>query len=335
MSQGILLVNLGTPESPETSDIRDYFIEFLMDPYVINLPWVFRTLIVYGFILPFRPARTSRAYKKIWNSAGLETGSPLLYNGRNCAKKLSELINSPVEIAMRYGKPSLETAIDNLTKSGASSIKLVPLYPQYAESTWKTTIEKVHHLVGSQTNLDIIKPFFNNKYYLDSQAQIYDRFMPQRFDYLLFSYHGLPNSQIKKADPTKNHCLQSKDCCENDSKAHETCYRYQSLSTSREIAKRLSLDEKTYGTSFQSRVGATPWLVPQTDKVLAELPSRGIHHLAIACPAFVADNLETIEEIGIVGKKTFLEAGGKSFTLLPCLNSEPEWIRALQQIIRK
>ena len=335
MSQGILLVNLGTPNSPEIKDIRNYFIEFLMDPYVINLPWVFRTLIVYGFILPFRPSRTSRAYKKIWNSAGLETGSPLLHHGKNCAIKLSELLNIPVEIGMRYGNPSLERAIDNLTKSGASSITLVPLYPQYAESTWRTTIEKVRHLAESKISLEIINPFFDNQYYLDSQAQIYSRFLPQHFDYLLFSYHGLPNSQIKKADPTKNHCLQSIDCCEKVSEAHQTCYRYQSLYTSREIAKRLGLDEKSYGTSFQSRVGATPWLVPQTDKVLAELPSRGIHHLAIACPAFVADNLETIEEIGIVGKEIFFEAGGESFTLLPCLNSEPEWINTLQQIITK
>ena len=330
MSRGVLLVNLGTPASCATTDVRAYLAEFLSDPYVIDLPGPLRTLVVRGFILPFRPKRSAMAYQSIWDAAGPGTGSPLLHYSRLLATRLDELLaDMPVALAMRYGKPGIGAALAELDRAGVSELLLIALYPQHADSTRATTIEAVRGQLPSGMSLTILPPFFEDPDYLAAQASVIRRHLPERWDHLLLSYHGLPERHLIKADPTGNHCLQSPDCCEVPSTAHPTCYRHQVLTTSRRLATLLAVADERYSVSFQSRLGRLPWLAPYTDQVLARLPSEGVRHLAVACPAFVADNLETLEEIGIAGRQTFIEAGGESFTLIPCLNDDPDWVAVL------
>lgn len=329
MSRGILLVNLGTPASSSTADVRRYLGEFLMDPYVLDVPWPVRRLIVSCFILPFRPKRSAEAYGKIWDHEGPGTGSPLLYHGRKLRSALSSQLAMPCALAMRYGEPSLADGIAYLRDQGVSELLLVPLYPQYADSTCTTTVERVKQLAGDRMTLEVLPPFYDRDDYVAAQAGVIRDHMPPQWDHLLLSYHGLPERHLTRADPTGKHCLQRADCCTTPSPAHTTCYRHQCLMTTQRIAETLALAADRYSMSFQSRLGRLPWLTPYTDQVLQDLPARGVKHLLVACPAFVADNLETLEEIGLAGKETFMTAGGESYTLAPCLNSRPTWVAAL------
>ena len=230
---------------------------------------------------------------------------------------------------MRYGQPNIQDAIARLLKRGISRLKLVCLYPQHADSTRQTTIEAVFATLPDSVQLEVIPPFYDDPDYLDAQAGVIRRHLPADCDHLLLSYHGLPERHLTRTDPTGSHCLASPDCCEVASSAHATCYRHQARVTSRLLAERLGLPPERWSVSYQSRLGRLPWLEPYTDQVLAELPKRGVRHLAVACPAFVADNLETLEEIGMAGRETFLEAGGESFQLIPCLNDDGAWVQIL------
>lgn len=326
MTQGVLLVNLGTPASTSVADVRAYLKTFLTDPYVIDLPWALRQLIVRAFILPLRPRRSAEAYEKIWDAAGPGTGSPLMHHSLALRDALrARLADTPCELAMRYGEPSLDRAIADLGARGVNQIRLVCLYPQHADSTRQTTIEAVRAQLPAGMSLIVQPPFFDDPGYLDALAAVIRRHLPERCDHLLLSYHGLPERHLTRTDPTGSHCLASPDCCETPSTAHATCYRHQARQTSRALARRLGLADDRWSTSYQSRLGRMPWLSPYTDEVLESLPDRGIRHLAVACPAFVADNLETLEEIGMTGRDIFLAAGGESFTLIPCLNDDPAW----------
>ena len=330
MTTGYLLVNLGTPASTAVSDVRAYLREFLTDPYVIDVPTPIRQLIVNAFILPFRPRRSAEAYAKIWDAAGAGTGSPLLHYSRQLHEAvLSQVNGAPCEIAMRYGKPGIPDALERLLAQNVTSIRLVCLYPQHADSTRTTTIEAVRQAVPASVEVQVIPPFFDDADYLNAQADVIKRHLPAEWDHLLLSYHGLPERHLTQADPTGSHCLSRPDCCEVASAAHATCYRHQARVTSQLLADRLGLTSERWSVSYQSRLGRLPWLEPYTDQVLAELPAKGVRHLAVACPAFVADNLETLEEIGIAGQETFLEAGGESFHLIPCLNDDPAWVSTL------
>ena len=331
MTTGYLLVNLGTPASTRVADVRAYLGEFLTDPYVIDLPTPLRQILVRAVILPFRPKRSAEAYAKIWDAAGADTGSPLLHFSRALERALSDrLAGAPCELAMRYGAPGIDDAVGRLLARGISRLKLLCLYPQHADSTRQTTIEAVTRALHGKAELEVIPPFFDDPAYLSVQADVIRRHLPDRWDHLLLSYHGLPEAHLKRADPTGSHCLASADCCETSSIAHETCYRHQARVTSAGLARILGLTEDQWSVSYQSRLGRLPWLTPYTDQVLAGLPERGIRHLAVACPAFVADNLETLEEIGMAGRELFLEAGGETFTLIPCLNDEPGWVSVLE-----
>jgi ferrochelatase len=330
MSRGVLLVNLGTPASPAVPDVRSYLGEFLTDPYVIDLPAPLRQLLVRAFILPFRPRQSAAAYRKIWDAAGSGTGSPLLHHSQALADAVAAALSDvPCELAMRYGDPAIPDALRRLAARGVTEVLLIPLYPQYAESTWETTIQAARAALGPGLSLTVMAPYFDDPDYLEVQAALIRTHLPQSWDHLLLSYHGLPERHLQKADPTGNHCLQTPDCCETPSQAHRTCYRHQVLVTSRHLAAALGLTGERYSVSFQSRLGRLPWLSPYTDQVLTELPERGVRDLVVACPAFVADNLETLEEIGMAGRDLFLGAGGRSFHLIPCLNSEPGWVSVL------
>ncbi len=332
MQRGILLVNLGTPESTSVSDVRRYLGEFLMDRHVVDVPWLIRKLIVSGFILPTRPKQSAHAYAQIWDAAGPQTGSPLLHYSRELLDALAARSEIPCELAMRYGKPGISAAIDRLQAQGVDQLLLVALYPQYADSTIGTTVEAVSAILPDSMQLQVLEPFYDHPGYVAAHAKVIADHLPQTWDHLLLSYHGLPERHLTQADPTGSHCLKTPDCCQQPSVAHATCYRHQVYATSQRLAAALNIDDDRYSVSFQSRLGRLPWLTPYTDKMLETLPGKGVTRLAVACPAFVADNLETLEEIGITGKKSFLDAGGEEFTLIPCLNSDPAWVEALEEL---
>lgn len=329
MACGILLVNLGTPASTATADVRRYLNDFLMDPYVLDTPWPLRRAIVSGFILPFRPARSAEAYEKIWDHAGSGTGSPLLHYSRKLESAVRETLECPVELAMRYGDPSLNSAVNTLQEQGVDELLLVPLYPQFADSTCGTTVRAVKKLIPTWMKLHVLSPFHARRGYIQALARSVQDHLPESWNHLLLSYHGLPERHITRADPTGRHCLQSPDCCRIPSPAHATCYRHQCLRTSELLTDELGIERERYTVSFQSRLGRLPWLRPYTDEILAALPDQGVKNLVVACPAFVADNLETLEEIGMTGRETFLNAGGERYTLVPCLNDRPDWVAAL------
>lgn len=329
MSRGILLVNLGTPASTQTADVRAYLAEFLMDPHVIDLPWPLRALLVYGAILPTRPKRSAAAYRAIWDAAGHGTGSPLTHYSRTLSTALEARTGLPCALAMRYGQPAIAPTLDALAAAGVTKLLLVTLYPQHAASTRTTTIEAVRTALPSGMTLDVLPPFYDRPDYIRAQAESIASHLPERWDHLLLSYHGLPERHLTRADPTGKHCLSSADCCERPSPAHATCYRHQVRRTSTLLIEALGVDPARVTTSYQSRLGRAQWLTPYTDATLAHLAEQGVRHLAVACPAFVADNLETLEEIGMAGRDTFLEAGGESFTLLPCLNDDAAWVAVL------
>lgn len=328
-----MLLNLGSPASPAIPDVRRYLDEFLMDPRIIDSPWLVRRLIVSGFILPFRPKRTSAAYNKIWLDEAI--GSPLLKHSQALADAVAAKNRDPVVLAMRYGQPSVAHALAALPKD-TNELILVPLYPQHADSTTTTSIEAVQAKLAAAGRVMEVKPvpaFYADAGYLDAQAAVIQDHLPADVDKLLFSYHGLPERHLTRTDPTGSHCLQREDCCERASAAHATCYRYQVYQTSTTLAGRLNLSANDYQVSFQSRLGRLPWLTPYTDVVLRELPEQGVKRLAVACPAFVADNLETLEEIGMQGRDTFINAGGESFTLIPCMNDDPRWVDAFVSML--
>jgi len=331
--RGILLVNLGSPESPSVADVRRYLDEFLMDRHVIDAPWLVRRAIVSLTILPTRPPRTAHAYRAIWT----EAGSPLIVHSRAFANALAARIEMPVVLAMRYGRPSIGAGIDELLARRVDEILLVPLYPQHADSTRTTAIEAVRAALAARDatmRLRVLPPFASERRYLDALASIVRRHRPDDA-HLLFSFHGLPERQITRADATGRHCLKCRDCCAVASPAHATCYRQQAFATASAVAARLSLAPQGWQLSFQSRLGRVRWLTPYTDAVLDELPRAGVRTLAVVCPAFVADNLETLEEIDIRGRARFLAAGGESFTLIPCLNAEPTWVEAVAHWCRE
>lgn len=331
MTQAVLLTNLGTPATCEVADVRRYLGEFLMDRHVLDTPWALRRLIVSGFILPFRPKQSAAAYARIWDAAGPGTGSPLLHYSKQCHARLSERLNIPVALAMRYGEPSIPDAVAELVSAGASEILLIPMYPQHADSTCTTSVEAVRAVLPAEVKLTPLPPFFADDAYITAQSELIKTHLGADWDHLLLSYHGLPERHITKADPTGKHCLASAECCAaaNPSVAHRTCYRHQVYRTSELLAEHLDITSDQYSVSFQSRLGRLQWLMPYTDQVLAELPDKGVKNLVVACPAFVADNLETLEEIGMAGRDLFINAGGENFTLVPCLNAEPSWIDVL------
>jgi ferrochelatase len=331
-AEAILLVNLGSPASTQTADVRRYLDEFLMDEYVLDVPHLVRAAIVRGLILPTRPAKSAEAYAKIWT----EDGSPLIVVSERTRAALEARTGVPVGLAMRYGEPSIPNAIDALrARAPGAPFVVVPMYPQYAMASTRTVEVAAEAALGAREIAHrFTPPFFDDAGYLDALAARMRAHLPADADYVLFSYHGIPERHVRKVDPTRVHCLRSADCCTIASPAHATCYRHQIIATTEAVAHRLGLAAGRYGFAFQSRLGGG-WLRPYTDVVLTELPKRGVARLAVVCPAFTADCLETLEEIDMRGRATFLEAGGTAFTYLPCLNDDPQWIDALAAICER
>ena len=326
--KGILLINLGSPRSTAVEDVKEYLDEFLMDERVIDYRWIFRALLVQGIILKTRPAKSAQAYKTVWT----DEGSPLIVITEKIQKKLQKIMDVPVEIGMRYAEPSIETGIRNLVEKGITEIVLFPLYPQYAMSTTESVIEKAEEVRKKKfpgVRINYVQPFYNRDLYTDCLAESIREKLPENFDALLFSYHGVPERHIYKTDPTKT--CNMNDCCSKDTNpSHAFCYRHQCFNTTDRVIRKLDLTKDKVIVSFQSRLGKDKWIEPYTDHTLETIPQKGIKNLAIVCPAFVSDCLETLEEISVEGKEQFMEAGGETFTYIPCLNDEDRWIEVVR-----
>ena len=336
IKSAVLLANLGSPDSYEVGDVRNYLREFLMDERVIDIPNLLRTILVKGIIVPFRAPKSAAKYKTVWT----ENGSPLIHISKQVQAKLQSELQLPVELCMRYANPTPQVAFARLSQSNPDleEVIFVPLYPHYAMSSYETAVEqvkKIHQDGKYSFRLKVISPFYNDQKYIQSLANSIKPFLEKPFDHVLFSYHGIPERHVKKTDSTKTHCLMKADCCNLNSAAHRTCYRHQVMVTTQLTANALGLPKEKFSVSFQSRLGADAWLKPSTAKQLSLFPKQGIKKLVILCPAFVSDCLETLEEIQMEGRETFMETGGEEFTVIPCLNDRDEWIEALAELVKK
>ncbi len=333
--KGVLLVNLGSPESPTAKDVKPYLDEFLMDKYVIDVPYLLRALLVRGIILRKRPENSAEAYAKIW----WEEGSPLIVLSKRMHEKVKQLTDLPVALSMRYGKPNIMSGLQELADKGVTEVMLFPLYPQYAMASTKTIevlAEEIRSKHFPQMTFTNVPAFFNKPDYIKVLAESIKKHVAGfDYDHLLFSYHGIPERHIRKTDITKSHCKIDGQCCVTPSPAHAFCYRHQCYETTRLVAEYLQLEEGTYSQTFQSRLAGDKWLEPYTDIEIDKMPKKGIKKLAVVTPAFVADCLETLEEIAMRAKEDFEANGGEEFIAIPCLNDDPEWIAVLSNWINQ
>lgn len=326
-------MNLGTPDSTAVADVRRYLRQFLMDANVIDVPYPIRFAIVHFAILPFRPHRSAEAYRKIWTPEG----SPLLVISKQLLNSVRSRCSISVELAMRYGNPSVRTALQNLISANVEEIFLIPLFPQYAMSTYASAVEQVRKVarsIGFKGKIVVNPPFYSQKEYIEALEVLIKEHLEPQFDHIIFSYHGVPVRQIIKTDITKSHCFKRNDCCQTASPAHAYCYRYQCIQTTQLLAKRLNLEENKYTIAFQSRLGSDRWLEPATADVIVQLAKKGVKKVLALCPSFTTDCLETLEEIAMRGKETFIEHGGEELKLIPCLNNAPVWAETVSKWIQ-
>ena len=311
--------------------MRRYLREFLSDPRVLDIHPLGRWALLNLIILPTRPRKSAAAYQQIWEA----DGSPLLKHGLDLVAAVRARLGAAwaVELGMRYQRPSIASALEKLRAAGADSVVVFPLYPQYSSSSTGSSAEEVFRVVSRAwvtPSLAFVEPFYDDAGFIDAfAAQGAPVIAAQRPDHVLMSFHGLPERHMRKADATGAHCLASVGCCDRIVAANRHCYRAQCFATARALAARLQLADGTWSVSFQSRLGRTPWIRPYTDVVLPELAAAGKRRVAVFCPAFVADCLETLEEIGIRARRDFAAAGGESLTLVPSLNASPRWVEAV------
>lgn len=325
--KAILLVNLGTPEHPEPKSVRRYLREFLNDPRVIDLPTIIRWPLVNLFIIPFRYKKTSAAYQKIWT----ETGSPLLVISQKIRDKLASMLgeNYQVELGMRYCQPSLESALEKL--ANCDSLTVLPLFPQYTSAATGSALEQVLGLLSSRWNIPEIhirQDFYNEPGFINAFAEVIKNNLPEKIDKIIFSYHGLPERHISKSQ-CKAKC-DKLSACPAITNENRFCYRAQCYASTQFIADKLGLAKDQYLVSFQSRLGRTPWIRPYTDLLLPELSAQGVKNIAVVSPSFIADCLETLEEINIRLRKQWESLGGQEFTFIPCANDSEAMVEFLR-----
>ncbi len=325
--RAVLLVNLGSPASTSVGDVRRYLREFLGDERVLDVPAPLRWLLLEGVILRTRPKKSAHAYASVWKPEG----SPLVLTSMSVQKKLSETLGKdiPVYLAMRYGKPSIPDVLNQMKADGIEQVFLMPQYPHYAMSSWETVVVKVYQdaeKLFPTLKIDLLQPFYQDADYIEALYEVSAPYFSKPHDLLLFSYHGIPERHLRKGDPSKAHCMEVKDCCSHCSPVQSTCYRAQVFATTKALVKRAGIATDKYSVSFQSRLAGEPWLTPFTDKVLEEFPKQGVKKILVMCPAFVSDCLETLEEISVEAKETFIEAGGEEFEQIPCLNDQKPYI---------
>ena len=335
--KGVLLVNVGSPDSPAVKDIKRYLREFLMDERIIDLPYLLRYTLVNGIILNTRPPKTSKAYQKIW----WNEGTPLIVITKRLTEKIQQQVSVPVVMAMRYGNPNIASGLQQLHDQGVDEVLLMPLYPQYAMATTQTIEVFAQQLVKKQfPKMKLIKfpAFFHRSEYIEALAEVTRKYLENNpCDHLLFSYHGVPERHLRKTSPTPAHknIVENTSCCNPYSEEGKYCYRSHCFETTRLLAEKLELKENTYSQSFQSRLGNDKWITPFTADKIAQLAQQGVKKLAVITPAFVTDCVETLEEIEMAGGKTFRENGGEEFKMVPCLNDSDLWVHALSKWINE
>ncbi|MFV8280877.1 ferrochelatase [Christiangramia marina] len=333
MSKGVLLVNLGSPDSTDPKDVKKYLGEFLMDERVIDVPYWARTLLVKGIVLNTRPKKSAEAYQKIW----WDEGSPLIVLSERLQSKIDEKTSVPIALAMRYGTPNIKQGLQELKDKGVDEVLLFPLYPQFAMATTETILvlaEELRKEFFPEMSFTTVPPFYNHPDYVRTLANsIAENLEGKEYEHLLFSYHGVPERHIRKSDVTSSHCKIDGSCCQTASTAHQFCYRHQCFETTRLVTEHLGMKPNTYSVSFQSRLGFDPWLKPYTDRTIERFGKQGMKKLAIVTPAFVSDCLETLEEIAMEGEEIFHEVGGKDFSVVPCLNDREDWVKVLSRWI--
>ncbi len=333
MKKGVLLVNLGSPDSTNPKDVKKYLGEFLMDEFVIDLPWLFRAFLVKGIILNTRPKESAKAYKSIW----WDEGSPLIVLSKRLQNKIQSKVDIPVELAMRYRNPSIKSGLENLHKQGVEEVLVIPLYPQYAMSTTETIIDSILDIKEEffpKMNLKYLKPFYNNEEYIEVLTNSIKKELPEKFDRLIFSYHGVPVRHILKGDNKKRKRAKLEyfgyQTTDEETNYQKHCYKTTAL-----VQQKLGLSDKEIMVAFQSRLGMDPWLEPYFDRTLNNLPKKGIENVVVVSPAFVSDCLETLEELAEEGKELFHEAGGKNYKVIPCLNDSDPWVDLLVKWIKE
>jgi len=333
---GVLIVNLGTPDSTASSDIRKYLRQFLLDKRVIDIARWQRELLVRCIITPFRASKSGASYKEIWD---VKTGSPLKHYSLLACQKLQETLgaNFIVKLAMRYQNPSIENALKQVMDQGCEELIVLPMFPHYASATTGSVHEEVMRVLSRWQTIPSTKwitDYYNHPLFIDSIMARAMEFNVNDYDHILFSYHGLPQRQIKKADRSKRHCLQKKDCCETLCAENRFCYSAQCYETSRLLNERLKLSKEKSTTCFQSGLGNDPWLQPFIINVLEELANKGVKKVLAFSPAFTADCLETIYEIAIDYNNYFKKMGGEKIQLVPSLNDSDTWISCMASLIR-
>lgn len=329
-TKGVILLNLGSPDSTEVSDVRRYLREFLMDGRVLDAPFPIRWFLVNCLILPTRPKESAEAYQSIWR----DEGSPLVLISQGQRNALAERVDIPIELGMRYGSPSTPDAIAKLIAQGVDDLFIVPMYPHYAMSSYETAVVHAMTAVREQKpdmKTTLLQPFYQDPGYIDALVEnARPSIESGEFDKLVFSFHGIPQRHLIKGDPSHSHCLTTHDCCNTCHPAHNTCYRHQCAMTVEKFVAATGLTKDQYMITFQSRLGRDPWLQPYTDKSLEKLAEEGTKRVKVMCPAFTADCLETLEEIAEQGRDSFLEAGGEDFEQIPCLNQHAKFIDFLE-----
>lgn len=332
--KAVILTNLGSPDSTELKDVRKYLAQFLMDGKVIDVPYIARLLLVRGIIVPFRTPKSAEAYKTIW----WKEGSPLITISKQLQAAVQQQMDVTVELCMRYGNPTPKAAFDKVLAANPDleEVTVLPLYPHYAMSSFETAVDYMkeeHAKYNYSFKLTFVPPYYNKPGYINALAESMKPYLQQEYDLLLFSYHGIPARHLVKTDPTKSHCQKVENCCNVSSTAHATCYRHQVFETTRLVTEKLGIPKSKYSLSFQSRLGKG-WLEPFTDIRLQELPKEGVKKILVICPAFVSDCLETLEEIAMRGKEEFMEAGGESYEMIPCMNTQQAWVDEVVSLVK-
>jgi len=332
---GVVLVNLGTPDSPAPRDVYRYLTEFLTDQRVIDMPWLSRQLLVRGLIVPRRYRQSAKFYRQIWT----KEGSPLKVYGYRLKDKLQQHLGDEyiVDLAMRYQTPSIENVLKNLMEKNIKKLIVIPLFPQYASATTGSVHEKVMDVISKWRNIPelvLVNHYADNPELIKAFCSVAQQLDVNSYDHILFSFHGLPEEQLLKSD-CANHCLKAKNCCGTLSEKNQNCYAAQCHSTASAIIAALQLKPDSYSLSFQSRLGNKPWLTPYTSETIANLAHQGKKRVLVFCPAFVCDCLETIYEIGIEYAAEFRAAGGECLDLVPGLNDHPQWVATLSSIVSR
>lgn len=331
---GLILLNLGSPDSTAVPDVKKYLIEFLMDERVIDKPYWLRTILVKWIIVPSRAPKSAEAYKGIW----WPLGSPLKVITQQQMDALRDKVDMPMSIAMRYGNPTPEAAYEAILQQmpDVEDIIIFPLYPHYAMSSYETAVEHMkdtYRRKGYKFKLKVIPPFYDHPAYIHALAESMRPYLKDSFDQVLFSYHGIPERHLAKTDPSGKHPMFVTNCCTEQDPGHKTCYRYHVTKTTELVARELGLSKEQYQLSYQSRLGRDPWLSPSTQNVIPEMPAKGIKRLKVVCPSFVSDCLETLEEINMEAREDFLKAGGTSFDYIPCVNTQEAWIDTMVKLL--